>query len=123
MNKKNGSKNNGKTSVVRRVKKQNDLFYKNLDPNAQDLNRGLERGQKILNGFLSKSNGTKFTKYILHEFEETVDLIGIKYGPDVASQFFPIVEYTRSVLENGGKGNIQILKHFVKAMEKESGNQ
>ena len=119
MKEKSRSKNNGKTSVVRRVKKKNDLFYKNLDPSKSDLNRGLERGEKILSSLLSKSNGNKFTNFILKEFEESIGLIEIKYGPDVASQFFPIVEYTRSVLENGGNGNIKILKNFVRAIEKE----
>lgn len=119
MNKKNGLKKQQKTSTVCRVKTKHEIFYKNLDPNKKDLNRGMKRGEEILTKFLGKSNGDKFTKFVLQELDELNELIQVKYGSEVFDFFFPISEYYRSALSNGGKPKLEILENFVNARKKE----
>ena len=124
MNEKSRSKNAQKSSIVCRVKKKHEIFYKNLDPKKNDINRGMETGEHILTKFLDKQNGTKFNKFILKELDEINDLMEIKYGEDVIGDFFfPISEYYRSALENGGIPKLCILENFVKAREKQGGNK
>ena len=120
MNKKTASKKHSKPSIVCRVKKQHEIFYKNLDPKKNDINRGMETGEQLLTKFLDKKNGTKFTQFIMKELDEINDLMAVKYGEDLVTDFFfPISEYYRSALQNGGTPKMSVLESFIKAKKKD----
>jgi hypothetical protein len=118
MNKEKSSGTKQKHSSVHRVKKPQEIFYKNLD-SSTDFNKGLQKGQQILTLFLAKDNGDKFTKFILSEIDKTHELIGIRFGEQVQDFFFNISEFYRSALANKGHGDPKILKNMIKLLEEQ----
>lgn len=121
MNEKASPKNGQKKSVVRRILTTNDIFYKNIDTQHSNLDRGLTRGRKLLTAFLQRGKVSKFNKFIITEYDEINGLVELRYGEQAGGHFLDISLYVRSALENGGFGNPDILRKMIKDIEKKGG--